>query len=499
MANALDDTICKCLLQGTGPYILSNYIHPALQLEVSDSYGRHLVATRPIESGTLLLCEKAFAVSTRANLCAALSAELLTCENITRSCVLGLFDGKNGQSPVPGELFPRTASDRVASNRSHDDKSDDPSRLEAIVRLNCHNLSPLPGTEIRVSTTGDADEVFAWNQASGLAGVWLRAAFLTHSCSPNVHRMTLGPWMIIRAACDLEPEDVLLDAYINILQPASARVDVLRENYYFECKCHRCLVEGSLVPNGVFSRVARTLGEHPKLEDHKRAAAEAECAVGEVVRSFASGRGASLDTTGLDMRLLGAFAPVIEAAAIACEDAGLLSEAFEGYSKFESIISALLPNSNLHATVANAMCRCLWRAGQWQTPGGLDALNNTIAIHNSAYGGGFSSWRRIVACNRELPLELLAFASDTTTALAHTRKGNPSWILSVKDLRAQERVVLIEVDSQQVQRADVDMVTSGWCVRISKVDDEHIFLEIPLASPPTKAKWTKRGLELRCA
>lgn len=70
-------------------------------------------------------------------------------------------------------------------------------------------------------------------------------ALANHSCAPNaVVVFPNGPLkkdgMHIVAIKDLQPDEEILTAYIDIANPRRIRQDELRERYYFNCDCDLC-------------------------------------------------------------------------------------------------------------------------------------------------------------------------------------------------------------------------------------------------------------------
>lgn len=71
-------------------------------------------------------------------------------------------------------------------------------------------------------------------------GLYFDATIYNHSCYPTCHTLFNGISLTIRTIVD-ESNDEWTINYIDLLEPYKNRQDFLRENYYFNCQCKRCL------------------------------------------------------------------------------------------------------------------------------------------------------------------------------------------------------------------------------------------------------------------
>ncbi|CAE8624459.1 unnamed protein product, partial [Polarella glacialis] len=113
-------------------------------------------------------------------------------------------------------------------------RSVDSRRAKRILDLNSH-------TRDTIDETGCADEPLA-------GGFWPLAAYMNHSCIPNVSRTFIGDVMIVRAARPLLVGVELVDSYTTLCQPLFSRKEHLMSTYGFDCSCARCSLEGVLLP-----------------------------------------------------------------------------------------------------------------------------------------------------------------------------------------------------------------------------------------------------------
>jgi len=224
------------------------------------------------------------------------------------------------------------------------------------------------------------------------AGLWLWSAFVSHSCLPNVHHVTIGSWFILRAARDINAGTALYDSYTDVFRPVGLRNDKLKP-YGFRCQCDRCDEEKQLLRPDFLRRLVQRLGAAPGLEE--------QCAAIEFTIDHISQLTGS--NANLAMRLLGAFAPLLLACASLMEDSGCCEEALDVYHRLEDVIAVVKPNSDMHAACTNAICRCLWRLNRWRSNAGHEALMQTLVVHQNTYGGGSLIWQTVSDQTGELP------------------------------------------------------------------------------------------------
>lgn len=74
--------------------------------------------------------------------------------------------------------------------------------------------------------------------------------------------------------------------------------------------------------------------------------------------------------------------------------------------------------------------------------------------------------------------------------------GCPSWVQGVEDLRDAHGLLVICVTLGTVERRRLELDVSEAGFRVSDPIRPFDSLQIPTAVPPSKARWTRRGLEL---
>ena len=72
------------------------------------------------------------------------------------------------------------------------------------------------------------------------SGLYLGYSSLDHSCVPNVIRFNVGKEMVVRTIEDVENLSEIRISYINEIEKTHERQKILKENYFFDCKCLRC-------------------------------------------------------------------------------------------------------------------------------------------------------------------------------------------------------------------------------------------------------------------
>lgn len=415
MPQDLDTLLARAIRESNENPNLAEFCHAGLELRVSSQLGRHLVLLAPVDAGELLLCEEAFVAAPRSCLTNALRVKLSESSAAAQNRILSLFDGKNGMCQVTPETFPRIEPSLMHTKGNEGVRVEDNiDRLNSIVAQNCFGCSTLPGIGYRPLPEASANMLVQGTPdklrcEDPIGGVWVWASFVSHSCLPNVQHKTIGKWIVFRAAKHMGPGTVLYDAYIDIVQPVYLRQDRLA-NYGFKCQCQRCIREFELLKPENFSGLARQLGTSPTFHQYRAATRTSV----DQVQAISSANATRYDCAALDFQtqLLGAFFPFLQAHAMLAEIAGELQEALGMYCRIESVIAQIQPNSDLHAQVANSICRCLWNLHEFELQPGFAALKRTLVVHKRTYGGDASLWKCISTLTGELPASMHFTAHD---------------------------------------------------------------------------------------
>lgn len=210
--------------------------------------GRGLFATNDIKHGEVVMVEKAFCavfmdqfdkecsflvnINTDHMYYGAQAQRLydmidkIRCNPTQASEFLDLFDGGNFKSKKVNHVDGAVILDVF--------------QVQRISELNGFGAS-----SIRSSLDGEDQE---YRKASG---IWLRAAYMNHSCIPNTFRAFIGDMMIVRASCDIKAGQEILTWYSPATAPFPKRKEKLAF-WGFQCDCQLCLVERKL-PASVFA------------------------------------------------------------------------------------------------------------------------------------------------------------------------------------------------------------------------------------------------------
>jgi hypothetical protein len=79
-------------------------------------------------------------------------------------------------------------------------------------------------------------------QGGGSAGLWIRAAYINHSCIPNTEREFIGDLMVVRATRDIAAGEEIVHSY-DESGDYEARQQALMMTWGFDCGCALCAAE----------------------------------------------------------------------------------------------------------------------------------------------------------------------------------------------------------------------------------------------------------------
>ncbi|KAI2623227.1 hypothetical protein GGR54DRAFT_597149 [Hypoxylon sp. NC1633] len=200
--------------------------------EVKDSprRGRGLYATRDIPAGEITMCEKAFCVVW------GHESEALT------AMTYDVRDDKIRVSPVS---LSKSIVQKLLTN---------PSQIEKVMDLyGDYQGDGSKGTETEDGPVVDTFRVHdimsrnAFGPGSqfgegGSTGLWIRAAYINHSCIANVKKEYVGDLMVLRATRPVAAGEELFHSY-NESSDYDARQTALTTTWGFNCDCALCAAE----------------------------------------------------------------------------------------------------------------------------------------------------------------------------------------------------------------------------------------------------------------
>ncbi|SPO04658.1 related to TPR domain protein [Cephalotrichum gorgonifer] len=192
-------------------------------VEVRDSIGkgRGLFTTRAVSAGDLLLCEKAFAYVFSGEDGAGHTSVLI--KETAQRVITG------GYAHLITQIVQKMLHDPDASREFRDLYSGDyapapPSKVdglpvvdsclvEKIISLNGFG-APRTSKEAFVKSFSDPKHRrFGGGPTHDTCGIWVLAARINHSCTPNCQRSFIGDMQMVRAATDMEAGTELLFTY----------------------------------------------------------------------------------------------------------------------------------------------------------------------------------------------------------------------------------------------------------------------------------------------
>jgi tetratricopeptide (TPR) repeat protein len=207
--------------------------------EVKDSpgAGRGLFATRKIKAKEVIMCERAFCLVTSKDRTAfsAINCDLredaaikIYPAGLHKDVVQKLL---NNPSQVENFLNLWGEYPGLGTNLLEVDGSPvvDTFQVHDIIQRNA--FGPGPQSE---------DE----DVSNASTGVWVRAAYLNHTCDPNVGKEFLGDILILRAMRDIAAGEELTHHY-DTTSDYDARMAALQRTWGFTCTCKLCKVEAA--------------------------------------------------------------------------------------------------------------------------------------------------------------------------------------------------------------------------------------------------------------
>lgn len=204
------------------------------EVRESPGRGRGLFATRDISAGEMVMCEKAFCVVW------GHEKEALT------AMTYDVRDDRIRVSPVG---LTKSVVEKLLSN---------PSQLEKVMGLhgdyqgNANDMSKTEDEPVvdtfRVhdivcrNAFGTGNQFGADGVSHASTGLWIRAAYINHSCLPNTEKEYIGDLMVLRATQPIAAGQELFHGYDESSDYAT-RQRALMTTWGFECDCALCIVE----------------------------------------------------------------------------------------------------------------------------------------------------------------------------------------------------------------------------------------------------------------
>ncbi|KAG4435228.1 hypothetical protein IFR05_009304 [Cadophora sp. M221] len=211
--------------------------------------GRGLVSTRRVEAGELLMCEKAFSYAhaeQSKGSDGAMTADIGLLVNMhTKRLTIGTHVSQLRGIYQTLANNPSVASEFMGLCSGSYERTDvqivdgvpvvDSFLIERIVSLNAFG-SPVNSKDVEFTSatlSKNHKELF------GASGVWIKAAYINHSCMKNCARTFIGDMMIVRATKDLPADTELGWCYSDPMDREKMQKS-LSDSWGFKCNCEIC-------------------------------------------------------------------------------------------------------------------------------------------------------------------------------------------------------------------------------------------------------------------
>jgi tetratricopeptide (TPR) repeat protein len=220
-----------------------NYVGPVKVRQCnSTNKGRGVFATRDIDQGELIICEKAFAIAYEGEI-----GRCATVNTVKNKLYLGpdsylppkivqlLFD-----NPSMADQYLNLYSggrDRPGRSISFTDEGTpiiDAFTVAAILDYNAFKTENIVDL---LDVTTDAED-----EPEDDGGIWIQTSYLNHSCTGNVFRTFIGDFAIIRALRPIKNGEELHHSYVPVLNSLEKRQEALSK-YGFTCSCEVCKIQ----------------------------------------------------------------------------------------------------------------------------------------------------------------------------------------------------------------------------------------------------------------
>ncbi|KAI1765780.1 SET domain-containing protein [Hypoxylon sp. FL1150] len=204
------------------------------EVRESTGRGRGLFATRDIASGEMVMCEKAFCVvwGHEKEALTAMTYDVrddrirVSPVGLTKDVVQKLFNNPSQVGKVMG-LYGDYQGDSTDLQKTEDGPIVDTFRVHDIV---CRNAF------------GTGNQFGAEDVSHASTGLWIRAAYINHSCLANTEKEFIGDLMVLRAAQPIAAGQELFHTY-DRSSDYDTRQRALMTTWGFECECELCVVE----------------------------------------------------------------------------------------------------------------------------------------------------------------------------------------------------------------------------------------------------------------
>lgn len=246
----------------------ADYIGPVEIRECRDpTKGMGLFAKRDIQQGELLLCEKAFAVTTDHP-----KEFYLTFNTVRREMISGVrarlpchvtrFIYDNPSTAGPIMQLDSSGRGRRTPDIRYTPEGQPVIDAFTVSNIVCNNIIELEGIPITLHDASLAKKVET--TVGRAVGLWVMTSYLNHSCLGNVGRTFIGDFVIVRALKFIKKGEELLQSYAPVIAPLTGRRKIFKK-MRFMCRCVMCTYQHR-VPAKEFNQREKALEDFVKFE-----------------------------------------------------------------------------------------------------------------------------------------------------------------------------------------------------------------------------------------
>ncbi|KAK5107823.1 hypothetical protein LTR62_000637 [Meristemomyces frigidus] len=209
-------------------------------LRESPGLGRGLFAVEDIPIGGLVMCEKALCVSWSSGEDSVSALSYDTRDNEIRVTPISLVKAVTAKLSKNPSLIPKVMDlDGGSPSTPNSDTSPEPGAENNTVvnTFHLHDIVTLNAFALSSHTPSDSEK-----QKEASTGLWPHAAYINHSCTPNIAPEFLGDLLLFHATRPIKAGEELFHCY-NATRDYDARQAALKTTWGFRCKCALCIAE----------------------------------------------------------------------------------------------------------------------------------------------------------------------------------------------------------------------------------------------------------------
>ncbi|CAE7707888.1 SMYD3 [Symbiodinium sp. CCMP2456] len=372
---------------------VKEFFHACLEVRSSQESGRGVWAAGPLRVGELLVAERALGIAPEAELGPTLAKMQSDLAPLDWKRLNLMCDGE--ELPTFSDAVPLPAWPSQAYPLCPEQYSPEHAisvrRMSRIVDLNAYRCAS-PVSEYAFT---DGEPQRSEQERHESYGVFPLASLFNHTCAPNMSKVLLKDWVLLRAARDIEAGEELTQFYCDIRMPVEMRQKELQDLFGFLCGCQRCRFELLLQKTEQDLEPWRRLyssevpGFHQKLgpiqvSQLEGLVCEAETAARKAFKSLEREHSAAAESW--ESWLLWPLVPAFQQLAARLRLDGRRAESMEFWKRAESFARAVVPLSNIHLHI---------HAEMLLTKCSKELLEESLRMVAAAFGGGSAVWQRL--------------------------------------------------------------------------------------------------------